>query len=88
MQDPLISNLYLANLRTDPFPLILTNMLGLDAASNQKVEFFQKLMCVGHLQVLVYTTTQNSQLLLSEPGNRPLLGHLTSLGAVLTQKVE
>ena len=84
-----VPNFYLANLKTDPFPGILTSMQGLDAASNQKVALFQKLMFLGHLQVLVNTAPPNSQLLFSEPGNGPVFGHLMSpqrLGAALNKK--
>ena len=45
----------------------------LRVASNQKVTLNQKLMFLGHLQVLFYARPPNSQLLFSKPGNTPLL---------------
>ena len=54
MQGSLICTFYFANMETDPFFQLLTRLLGLGATSNQKVALNQKLIFLGHLQLLFY----------------------------------
>ena len=56
--------------------------------SNRKVTEIQKLIYLGHLQVLFYTRPPNSQLLYSKPGNTPLFEDFDGLRVALYQKVE
>ena len=79
MQDTRIPNYYFANLETQPIWGILKSTLGLQAASNQNVALMQKIMLLGHLQV--YARPPNSQLLFSEPGNRPFSSFWQALSA-------
>ena len=66
------SQLLFSKPRNKPLFGLLTSPLGLQTTSNKKVALNQKLMCHGHLQVLLNALPLNSQLLFSEPGKSHL----------------